>query len=192
VLHLYLSSLGRKPGSDAALALLLDSNDLPSGWQMAHEWTYRTGAGQDPTHEIWRARSIKSVTARRFFRNQSSDREITTSVARYATASDAVAMTETLTDRLIHNPRSALRVTNKRHIRDFEYPKPQGVLIAYEEFLEEPGKTVGLRLVAGVVDDFAWNMNFSTVDGWWPWEDISSLAVRQMERVRAARREPSA
>jgi hypothetical protein len=132
------------------------------------------------------------VTARPFFRNPSSDRDITSSVARYATASDATAMTETVTDRLIHNPRSTLRVTNERHIRDFEYPKPLGVLVAYEEFLEEPGKTVGLRLVAGVVDDFAWNMTFSAVDGWWPWEDISSIAVQQMEKVRAAGREPPA
>jgi hypothetical protein len=98
-------------------------------------------------------------------------------------------MTET--DRLLHNPQSALRVTNKRHVRDFEYPKPQGLLVAYEEFLEGPGKTVGLRLVAGVVGEFTWNMTFSAVDAWWPWGDISSLAVLQMEKVRAIGRDSS-
>jgi hypothetical protein len=36
------------------------------------------------------------------------------------------------------------------------FPNPKGVMVAYEDFLEGPDKTVGLRLVAGAIGEIAW------------------------------------
>jgi hypothetical protein len=184
LLHLHLSSLGKKPGAEAVVALLLDLDDLPAGWRLKRQLTFRTGAGQDPTHEIWRARSMKSVTAHRFFRSDSDDRSLTTGVAPYATPADAEAMARTILNRSLRKPFSPAQSLGSRHVEDAVFLKGPGVLVVHQTNWQEPDGSIGTQvLAAGAADELSWAMTFTAVEDRWPWEEISSLVDMQIKKL---------
>lgn len=184
LVRLYGASLGAKPGSEWVLSMLLESHDLPAGWKMTSEITRRTGPGAGSTEELRRARRAKSVTARRVFMDSSKRRELSTSAAPYESALDAQAMARTVADRLVTNPLFVGKLKQGRYVEESEVHG----LVAYEaEFFGANGNGT-TRFVAGAEDQIGWTMQFTSLGGWWPWEEISPLTALQVANIETALR----
>jgi hypothetical protein len=177
-LHVGFAGLGRKPGGETVLSMLLDETDLAStGITMTTEHTYRTV-------ELDRARKDGSITAVRALRNANVMRSLRISVAPFVSASDA----ESSVLRAVDNVRFKGRRTpsTDRYLEDMSVPGVSHVLVR-EIIGDGPRGPGGDRLLAGAVDNYLLRLTFQAqgrIDEQWPWEEITSIATQQALKIR--------
>jgi hypothetical protein len=185
VIRLFIGTLGRKPGQDRLLAMLLQSSDLPRGdWRVANQRTHRTGAGRASTNEVRRARKEKSITAWRCIMSDSARRSLSSSVTPYATSSDAESSLRQLIPRLIRKPFSKLNISGERIVDGREVPGLPDALI-YEEQTAGPNGPGGTRIVAGTIEKILFVMDFSSLGELWPWDEVTSITALQVAKIQS-------
>jgi hypothetical protein len=191
LLRLAVASVGRKPGKERLIAMLLDSADLAEGgWEVFRQRTFRAGALRGATHEARRARKIGGITAwRRLVRNQPS-RTLACSVASFASPSDARSQVSKTLHFVIRRSTARYTMSGERIVEDQEIP---GVLepLVYEERFIGPRGPGGSILVAGAVDEIVFNLEFSALGELWSWDDVRSIAAKQVEKIQRVRRGPT-
>jgi hypothetical protein len=184
-LRVGFAGLGRKPGGETVLSMLLDETDLAStGITMTTEHTYRTFATFESTVELDRARKDGSITAVRALRNANVMRSLRISVAPFVSASDA----ESSVLRAVDNVRFKGRRTpsTDRYLEDMSVPGVSHVLVR-EIIGDGPRGPGGDRLLAGAVDNYLLRLTFQAqgrIDEQWPWEEITSIATQQALKIR--------
>ena len=187
VVRMFLGSLGKQPGRESVLSMLIDSNEFPSAdWVMTHERTFRTGAGRNMTDQLTHAREAGSITARRGFSNGGHKRTVTTSVVPYVSALDARAMVPKTVDQLIRKPFSRMKSTRSNVVENAKTDRVQADLV-YEEQFQSRQRSVGMKLLAGSVGEIVWILNFAALEDWWTWDELEPIAASQVRRIERFR-----
>jgi hypothetical protein len=178
-----LAQLGRKPGAEDVLAMLLTARDLPGGgWKQADQRTWRSGEADPDSAWARRARDIRSVTAWRSFENAGTSRWLWCQVTPLASASDAEAALDDLPRRLLKNLRAEVSVVGSRDV-DPPALEHSGRVWAHEQETEGPtGRGVTL-LVAAAVGRMVTAVAGSSLGAGWTWDSFGIVASLQAERV---------
>jgi hypothetical protein len=84
---------------------------------------------------------------------------------------------------MIRRPQSKLTVNDQRTIEGRSVAGTTADVF-YEERFTGPQGPGGTRLIAGAVDEMVFVMDFSSLGDLWPWDDVSSLATLEVEKIR--------
>jgi hypothetical protein len=102
-----ITEMGRKPGAEIMVSMLLNGNDLPDAeLKVTYDYTHRTYSGSGPSDAIRRAQNIGSITAVRTLRNEEVRRSVQIHARRFASAEDALSRIE---------PSSQFRLLSDHH-----------------------------------------------------------------------------
>lgn len=180
-----IAGLGRKPGSEMVLSMLLDEVDLAdTELKMTVEQTYRTFASFESNDAIERARKMGSISAVRIFSDATMLRTLRISVTPFVSAFDA----ESSSRRAVDNLRIKLGSTAITHnyLNDVSVPGISNVFV-HEIIGARTRGPVGDRILAGAVDNYLVHMAFQAnarIDESWPWDEITSIAAHQGLKIR--------
>nr|WTB34488.1 hypothetical protein OG781_37795 [Streptomyces sp. NBC_00830] len=178
-LRLALARFAAGKGHKAVLSRLLTSHDLPGPWTAVDERTWLTGRAGASTPWAERARRSGSVTAWRSF-HDGRDRWAWIQVVPLASESDAHRALREAGDRLLSNPRAAIRVVDERDVEVKPFAGAAAVW-AREQRAQHvaTGDFTGLTLLlAGVVGTHLVVLSLSGTPTW-DWDSASVLAGRQ-------------
>ncbi|HET6353112.1 hypothetical protein [Streptomyces sp.] len=170
-------------GHEALLSLLLTRDDLPGEWTVVDERTWLTGQAGPSTPWAERARKKGSVTAWRSF-HDGHDRWAWIQIVPLASESDARMALREAGERLLSNPRAAIRVVDEQDV-EVEPFAGATVVWAREQRAQHvaTGNFAGLTLLlAGVVGPNLVVLSLSGTPAW-DWELASALAERQAARL---------
>ncbi len=180
-----IAGMGRKPGGERVLSMLLDETDLAiEEINMIGEETYRTFATFESNDEIERARKNGSISAVRVFRNAEVMRSLRISVIPFVSASDAESSVRRAVDNT--RPKWGRKVVEQRYLDDVSVPGVANVFIR-EIIGRGPRGPVGDRILSGTVDNYLLVMAFqasASIEESWPWEEITSIATHQGLKIR--------
>jgi hypothetical protein len=184
VLRIAIAIKAPQPGKDHMFAMLCEPSDLPSAdWEKVNEYTHRTGAGRRRTDEVRRARQKGSIHAWRCLRSEELQRSVWFAITPYASPADAEASLPKFPDGLLRRPFSSVEVTDQHMVHDRTIDALPDAIIFEESSIGARGPAV-TRIVAGTVSNVVVVMTFSANGGQWPWEDVMSISVTQVHRIR--------
>jgi hypothetical protein len=189
VLRIAIGSRRTWPGQDVVLGMVLDLDQLgDDDWTLFSEHAYRTGTGKRNSDEIQRARQIGSITARRCFRRTSSMTSLLISVSPYGSADDARAR---LHAPPLAKPFTRIAHTDERPAEGVTIPEADEAVAFESDFVGNDGAGTSKRISAAVGSCW-FGMLMSTVGHQLKWDEVSSLATAQADRIRHAIDQPPA
>jgi hypothetical protein len=174
-----------QPNKKFSLSLLLEESELPgSGWQRTVDQTFRTGAlrKRDPINT--RAKSIKSTSARRGFKNSANSDSILVEVTPFASHEDASIRAENFVEPLIR------RLSKVVNVIDHEVMEGPGLreLDPYRclqyRFRTQAGGIRSSRGLAGAVDEYGVHVGVVSDTTPWEWQAILDLTSLQVKKIR--------
>ena len=122
-LQLVAAQLGRKPGKERVLSLLLEVPDLPGDrWAVKDQRTWRTGQTSHPSEAAVRARAAGSITAWRSFEQKGISRGLWVQVTPAVSGEDAQAFVKDMPNRFVKNPGALVGVRSERTIEGTQIP----------------------------------------------------------------------
>ena len=181
-LRFALAQLGRKPGGNSSLELLLECKDLPVGsCKQLDQRTWRYGL-EAKTNEISaRARKMGSITAWRSFKLQQS--WIWIQIIPFASPEDAQkAMPDSLRDSL-RNLRAKVKLVSEDSVI-FE----SNVNLSHPTFVEQKTVTAkgdegSSKYVSATVGTFGFMIAASSL-GTQNWDEVLEIAVLQSNKIK--------
>jgi hypothetical protein len=183
-IEMLVAGLGRKPGKETALSMLLEIHDLPGDdWQVVRERSWKTGVVGKSTARSIRAREIGSISVERKFRRSKSLSTIALAIYPYASISDAQsAAQDSRAALLAYRPMNA-KVTSEASIENLSMPGIDNPW-ALEQHIEEPARSGLRKLARGNVNRFVVGLGSFAPGQGWAWGDLVPLVVAQGEKLR--------
>jgi hypothetical protein len=183
-IEVLIAGLGRKPGKQIALGMLLDIRNLPGDeWQVVKERSWRTGVVGKSTDRSRRAREIRSISVERMFHRGVPLGTITLGIYPYASIADAQsAVRDSRVDLMGYRPMNA-KVTSEATIEDLRMSGIDNPW-ALEQHIEERSGSGLRRLTRGNVDRFVVGLGSFAHGQGWAWEDLIPVVAAQGEKIR--------
>jgi hypothetical protein len=180
-----IAGIGRKPGSEYMVSMLLSESDLPgANLKDVYNYTYRSFWIFNSSDATRRARDVGSLTAVRILKNEKVGRSLATQVSRFASPEDALSRVEQSTENRLIKPGST--VLSIERVIDIKISTFDGLIV--QELLGTSFRRAsGERTVAGNVGEIVVRMQFGAdgeIEELWSWDEIVSTATIQAERVR--------
>lgn len=185
-LQVLIARIGSSRKRKEARALLVESGDLPGvTWEMTRDSVWRTGAwGFKRSEAGRRAHRMGAFSAARGFVQKEAKRTLWVEVMIFGCEEDAKGMVPTLEKRLQVNPNAPVKLIAERKFEEHELPG-----VAYPWVYEQlttgaPGGASATRFVGESIDRIVFLAACSGYVGSWPWEEVTTVASLQAEKIR--------
>jgi hypothetical protein len=185
-LQAFISRIGPKLVKERALAMLLESFELPgSSWRVFRQGAFRTGAwGSKPSEYGRRAKRAGSFSAKRSFEQATPHRWLVLQVIPLVSVADAEALVPSLRKTFRPNPRSKVTVTEEREIDDQAIPGIGTTWLYEQKMTGVGGAKMEARYVGGNVGNIVLVVVSSGEVGAWPWDELGDVARAQAAKIR--------
>lgn len=183
-LRVLFASVGRKPGEDLSIAMLLDDDDVASNHlRKVQQRTFRTPLKRTGQPEDEVPVGFESVTATRFFIGLDGTRGMQTNVAPCRSVERAQLSVRNTYESYVAAPYATSAVRNARKVEAVEIPGCD-VTFAHEHQVIQLPVVTGIKVLAGSVHNVWFLTQFSSTREGWSWEESLEVAAKQATKIR--------